>query len=707
MFLTNVVVHAQSDDDQLLIFRNTGETNLLYQSEIDSITFTKIDTLGVEYDEPIAQVFHTADTTLYVSIAEIDSVCFGSRNEIEFRADVRVLADNPDMQWIIRYDGDNIYYSISTPNDVLPTVGQKLYFTEQTEMFPCGLCARVDDVIRGESEITVTVSDVEYTEIFSNFFYAGSLSGVRNEIEKARTTRAIDLNESFKVDATLQLGDVGKIGAEGTLDVKGKVVMNPFKEYYNAEIDLIATFNILANANLKKKQEFKREQNFLHFPLPVVGILQPSIDVGVFVNFNAELTFDFGYSKKSTMHVSWTKRKDMQTLTKSMPKDDGAQTSEAKMQITLDGKAFFGAKIDVNLDLVGKVVGGRIKIKYGEALEGNISVGALAELSKGFNPAVYANVKILDMQRIQMEGCSTMRNKWIWGYPIETKYVEFGFSWGQKPLDLFPKFFAHRAVVSPSKKEVSVAVKSGNEIAHDVEAGFQIVKSRKDPTPIKTVFVKDIETKPTEAVQGVSTIMTIPASVNVEDSVFIRPVFNYAGYTIPHSTICASQDPNIQPVIFSMTNGAATVVSGVPIIDNRTVGKTLYNSGPFVALIERNDTVFHEESPYAGIVEEYGESYGYIYVEDSEDFTGQWGGELNDDKISVTFALDGKGEFKCNDISITDGQYHLNAPQSGCILIESQDETVVIEILSFTGGSMEVKFKNGVHKGKKCSLSRR
>lgn len=708
MFLTNTVVHAQSEDDQLLIFRNTGETNLLYQSEIDSITFTKIDTLGVEYDEPIAQVFHTADTTLYISIAEIDSVCLGSRNEIEYRADVRVLEENPDMQWIIRYDGDNIYYNTSTPGDVLPTVGQKLYFTEQTEMFPCGLCARVDKVTKGSSEITVAVSDVEYTEIFSKFFYAGSLYGIEDEVRKAKVSRARDIDKTIKRNFALGLDDIGKIMAEVTLDVKGVVVMNPLIEYYNAEIDLIKSTDFLVTANIKKKREFYVEQNTVHFPLPLVaGVLQPSVDAGLFFDMQAELTFDIGKSGTSKTHISWTKRKDEQTFKKSTPTDDGTQKDEVKVQLTLDGRVFYGIKIDFNFDLIGKVAGAKAKIKWGNELEGKLSLGALAELSKGFNAAAYADAKIEGGGRVQVEGYAIHRSKIIWGFPVETKFLEYGVSWGKKPLDLFPKFFAHRAVVSPSKKEVSVAVKSGNEIAHDVEAGFQIVKSRKDPTPIKTVFVKDIETKPTEAVQGVSTTMTIPASVNVEDSVFIRPVFNYAGYTIPLSTICASQDPNIQPVIFSMTNGAATVVSGVPIIDNRTVGKTLYNSGPFVALIERNDTVFHEESPYAGIVEEYGESYGYIYVEDSEDFTGQWGGELNDDKITVTFALDGKGEFKCNDISITDGQYHLNAPQSGCILIESQDETVVIEILSFTGGSMEVKFKNGVHKGKKCSLSRR
>lgn len=709
MFLTGVVVHAQSEDDQLLIFRNTGETNLLYQSQIDSITFTRIDTLGVEYDDPIAQVFHTADTTLYVSIAEIDSVCLGSRNEIEYRADVRVLSDDPDMQWIIRYDGDNIYYKKSTPNDVLPTVGQKLYFTEQTEMFPCGLCARVEKVVLSGSEITVNVSDVEYTEIFSKFFYAGSFYGVQDEVRKANVSRALDIDRTFKLDLSLPLGNVGKISGEGTLDVKGKVVMNPFKEYYNAEIDLINSVGVLVNASLKQKQVFKREENLAHFPLPLIaGVFQPSVDVGLFIDVDAELTFDFDYSQQLTTHVSWTKRKDVQTFTRSTPTDDGAQSNEAKIQLTLDGVLFYGAKINVNFDLVGKVIGARAKIKIGNAVEGNLSFGTLAELSKGFSAAAYANVNLWDMKRIQFEGCSTRRNKWIWGNPIETKFLEFGYSWGRKHIDLFPKFFAHKAVVSPSRKDVTVVVKSGNEIAHKVETGFQIIKSDKRTEPVKTVFVKDVEAVPVNKVQGVDTAIDIPSSVDVEDGVFLRPVFKYAGYTIPHSTMCAAKDINIQPIIFKMCNGAATVVSGIPMIDNKYVNQTLYNTGPFVPLIERNDTVFHEESPYVGM----GENYGYvIYYEGSEGgnegIVGHWNGKIDSDNISVTFASDGSSQFKCDDISIADGQYYLNEPQSGSILIESKDVTVVMEILSLSSNSMKVKFKNGVHKGKKCTLNRK
>lgn len=703
MFLTNVVVHAQSEDEQLLIFRNTGETSLLYQSEIDSITFTKIDTLGVEYDEPVAQVFHTADTALYVSIAEIDSVCFGSRNEIEYRADVRVLEENPDMQWIIRYDGDNIYYNTSTPGDVLPTVGQKLYFTEQTEMFPCGLCARVDKVTKCNSEITVAVSDVEYTEIFSRFFYAGSFEGIKPEMANAKATKGKEIDKGETVKFALDLGERGELAVDGRIGVHGDVVIDPWKHYYHADINIENVFGLSVKANAKESAQYSYEKVFLNIPLPTVAaVFRPSIDIGGFVDLNAELSFEYAMDRKITTRIEWTRQDGQQSFKRSNPTEEGALGNQAKLQLMLNGSLYLGLLTSFNFALIGDVVGAKAKLKWGPEFSGELGMQLLNDLSKDYDVDLQGKAELNIRNKMSFEGLVTHRSMWIMGDVEETSIFGFEHLLSERQIDLFPKLFATRAVVSPSKKDVTVAVKTSNEIAHNVETGFQIVKSEENPEPIKTEFVKEIESDTIVEVQGVDTAIDIPKSVNVEEGVFLRPVFNYAGYTIPHSTICATQDPNIQPIIYQMSNGASTVVSGVPILDNRKVNKTLYNTGPFVVLIEKNDTVFHEDSPYAGI----GDNYGYIDYEGGEYLTNRWSGKIDSDNISLTLASDGTGNFKCDDVSIASGQYTLNEPQSGSILIESEDETVVIEILSFTNSSMDVKFKNGVHKGKKCTLYR-
>lgn len=696
MFLSSIGLSAQTDDDQLLIFRNTGETNLLHQSKVDSITLTKIDTLGIEHEEPIAQVFHTTDTTLYVALAEIDSVCFGSRNAIEYRSDVRVLNEGLDMQWIIRYDGSNIYYKLGTPANVLPTKGQKLYFPEQSDLFPYGLCARVDNVVRGDKEIAVAVASADYAEVFSKFFYAGSMDGVAPAMEKALRAKEIDKGETVK--SSIAIGEYGNLTVDGRIGVHGDVVLDPLKHYYHAVIDIENVLGFSIKAKVRESAEYNFEHNFLHIPLPTVAaIFQPSIDVGLFVDMNAELAFEYAMDRKATTRIEWTRQGGKQEFKRNNPTEDGAQGNTAKIQVTLNGSIFAGLQTAFNFDMVGDVVGATAKLKYGTDFNGELSMGMLADLSKAYDVSTINKAELALQSKLKFEGNVKYRNGWIWGDVEETTILEYEHVISERKIDLFPRFFAPRAVAAPQKDNVSVAVKSKNEIAHEVETGFQIVQSKQNPIPVDSIFVKDIEVNPEGEVQGVAAEMQIPKSLVNADSLVLRPVFHYAGYTIPHATMTAMTDSNIQPVIFSMSNGSATVVSGIPFADNITVDSTLYIIGSNIP-IPKNDTVFHKVSPYADINE------SYVYYEDAQNLVGTWEGQFDDENITISFADNGTCNYKCADISMLNAMYHVNEPQSSCILIESTDNSVVLDIQSITWDCLKVRFKNTKHRGKECSL---
>ena len=100
---------AQNDSEQVLIFRNTGEINLLFTTEIDSIVCRNVNIGESSNEEVLSQLFFTKDTTIAIPVAEIDSVAFGSRNVIEPKANVRIM-DSNDCEWITGYDGNFIYY---------------------------------------------------------------------------------------------------------------------------------------------------------------------------------------------------------------------------------------------------------------------------------------------------------------------------------------------------------------------------------------------------------------------------------------------------------------------------------------------------------------------------------------------------------------------------------------------------------------------
>lgn len=109
-FLGLLPLSAQTDKgEQVLVFRNTGEVNLFFSSQLDSIGISRFDASGKEHDNCVSQIFYSQDTVMVVPISEIDSVAFGARNETVFNKDVHIL-NEADLLWITNYNGEDIYY---------------------------------------------------------------------------------------------------------------------------------------------------------------------------------------------------------------------------------------------------------------------------------------------------------------------------------------------------------------------------------------------------------------------------------------------------------------------------------------------------------------------------------------------------------------------------------------------------------------------
>ncbi len=224
---------AQNEDEQqVLVYRNSGEIHLFFAHELDSIVLSHFDADSLWYETPVSQVFHTADTACVVPLCEIDSVAFGSRNETVLQPNARILTA-ADSTWIIRYDGVCIYFNSQTPTNILPRKGEKLFYGKQDGLFPMGLIARVDDVSLQNNEYKVAVTDVELKDVFSRLFYAGSISDLQ---PNRKATRAITIpSHRHRISLAID-GDKG-ISMSGNADftISGKVVTNPLTGYYYME----------------------------------------------------------------------------------------------------------------------------------------------------------------------------------------------------------------------------------------------------------------------------------------------------------------------------------------------------------------------------------------------------------------------------------------------------------------------------------------
>ena len=129
-----------------------------------------------------------------------------------------------------------------------------------------------------------------------------------------------------------------------------------------------------------------------------------------------------------------------------------------------------------------------------------------------------------------------------------------------------------------------------------------------------------------------------------------------------------------------------------------TVDSTLYIAGPFIP-VAVYDTVFHTVSPYINDSESE-----HISPALAQNLIGEWKGQIEDEDISIVFGENDSCSYSCQNLSFENVPYHRNSPQSGCIFIEYEENPIVIEVISQT--SLAIRFKNSIHKGRKCTLYR-
>lgn len=680
---------AQAVDDQLLIFRNTDEVTLLHLSEMDSIVTTRFDAEGKIYDEPTSQVFYAKDTTIVVPIAEIDSVSFGAKNEIVFNDKVRKLSTDIDLPWIVRYDGNSVFYSSNTPQDILPTMGQYLFYNQFDATFPCGLTAKVIGVATKGNEIEVKLVSADYTEIFDKFFYAGPISELDETVNKAKGIESVlqttaEISSRGELKGTLSMEGVGVTSIKGTYDVSGDVVLHPFSNYYHADVTMDMGINHNFQFQTDESTSVELEKNLVTIPLPpVAAIFRPSLSLGLFLDAKAEMNFNFDMERHFINRFVWERKGDKQTFTKQHPKDK-VSNNVAKLEVVLNGSVYAGVQSQFDFNLVGNSLGARAKLKYGPEVYGELSLGLLNDLEKEYNPEMYGSAELSLQNKLQFQGFAITRNI-VWGEEHMYNIFEFESVGSKRKIDLFPRFFASRAVEVKKDNipQISVAAKSNNEIVSKLETGFQVVD--KEENVLSETFVDEIKAD-TTAVQIVTTELPVPSEVKDLEDVKVRPVFKYASKTIPFANIGISQNPNIQPIIAYGSNGSASFVSGVPVVGTSTTGNTIYHIGPYIP-IAIYDKDFHKTSPYLG--------HSAEYVGDKETSTlyGTWKANIDDKDVIVTFEVGNKCSVDFGTGVMDDATYYVNCPQSGYLTINSERSPVIMQLIKTEASRIVVKFR--------------
>ena len=126
------------------IYRNDGGINTFITTEIDSMTYSRLDLDSVAHDEYVIHEVYTPDSIYRIPIELIDSVGFVTPATV-YQPGVRVL-EGGMRNYIISRNELTLLFLSSTPNDLLPRVGDKLVTTEIDDVITNAFVGKVSTV---------------------------------------------------------------------------------------------------------------------------------------------------------------------------------------------------------------------------------------------------------------------------------------------------------------------------------------------------------------------------------------------------------------------------------------------------------------------------------------------------------------------------------------------------------------------------------
>ena len=184
------IIKAQTQD-ALYIFRNDGTFNAFFYADIIRIGYSNIDTLGVEHDVVVVQEIEALDTLYRIPLSAIDSVAFVTP-ENKVKADVTVMTSQ-FTDYIVASDSVSWFrLSASTPESIVPKVGDKLLIQEPAPYLPDGFSGKVTNVSKAADGITVTTEAVDLLELFDRFV-AKAAGTAQAPAEQARRAAGDDV----------------------------------------------------------------------------------------------------------------------------------------------------------------------------------------------------------------------------------------------------------------------------------------------------------------------------------------------------------------------------------------------------------------------------------------------------------------------------------------------------------------------------------
>ena len=475
--LLSATVYA---DNALYIYRNDGNFNAFFDSDIDSISYSAVDTSGVVHARNVTQLVHTPDSVYRIPLSAIDSIAFTDM-PVQYNPQVVKITDGY-LPYIVSAGNLNIAFSSALPDDLRVFNGDILLYEGFSDLFPDGFAGRISNITESGNTINVQCEEVPIEEVYESLTVISdyvleqspdNASQYRLKQVSPKAEASLSLNLGINIPA----GEVGSFTASysGSLKVRAIITLSPDKPFYadfsyttghrfNGELKLEASKPFFVNGD-KSIKLFKAR-----LPLPNCPVLKFEYVVAPFCKgeLAGSLSAGVDVSSSTTAGVVFREGCDPERYSRS---SGGFTPPKLTSALNINGYVFGGIISSAYFGTVGNFAGAEMNVYVGPKLEGNLNVdfGTLAE--DGIYDAV-KDAKVSFGYAAELEAVARMK---IMKWEASKVFGKAGFGLVIDERHLYPLFSVPSYAQGKDKSVAKLGISPVRELLFPVSVGMRLV----------------------------------------------------------------------------------------------------------------------------------------------------------------------------------------------------------------------------------------
>ena len=351
-------------ENAIYIYRNDGNFNAFLDNRVDSISYSCVDTSGVEHGSYVTQLVHTSDSVYRIPLSAIDSIAFTDRPAPEIKSDVFYLTSS-HLPYITSIEDLTITFSGTIPDELLPQEGNVLVSDVYEGLLIDGFAGRVKTVADTGASMVIECEQVSITDIYERLIITGSSSSVAETVQsQSISPKVVDSgSKSFKLNEFSHSFENVTISDKPVARIDYTVFIEPNQSPI-VSMYLYHTHNLSATIEHSQDGDHTPDPLWLvKAPIPLPYKLYVRMDLGLFWQAvgSMEMSLEVPYTIGFVNGFSYNEN-GLTQVNRIIKSEQGTPTANVDINgsITagLAGSFTFGFVTDKVLSVNGEVRGG-------------------------------------------------------------------------------------------------------------------------------------------------------------------------------------------------------------------------------------------------------------------------------------------------------------------------------------------------------------